>query len=86
MGVDDGYANLLGVFFRRRKQPLFLEAAVEFWLGSRGLYCPARISNWTQGNIPPSGHLGILWTTTMSSTLLLLPLMFAFIFAFVSDF
>jgi hypothetical protein len=33
--VDDGYANLLGDFFCRRKQPLFFEAALEFRLGSR---------------------------------------------------
>jgi hypothetical protein len=32
--MDDGYATGLGVFFRRCKQLLFLEAAVQFWLGS----------------------------------------------------
>jgi hypothetical protein len=84
--VDYGYTNLLGVFFRRRKQPLFFEAVLEFTGWVVRLNCPAMMLNWTLGAKPPGGHFEILWATTMTSTLLLLTLLFAFIFVFVRDF
>jgi hypothetical protein len=74
----------LGVFHGRRKQPLFFKAALlsSGWVVR--LYCPAMILNWILGAMPPGGHLGILWTTTMLSTVLLLRLA-AFIFSFLYD-
>jgi hypothetical protein len=64
--LDDGYAKLLGVFFSRRNQPLFFEADMSSGWVVR-LNCPAMMLNWTLGVMPPGGHFGILWTTTMSS-------------------
>jgi hypothetical protein len=57
--LDDGCTNLLGVFFNRRKQPLFFEAAVEFRLGSR-VVLPSHDIQLDPGRHTTLGPLGDL--------------------------
>jgi hypothetical protein len=57
--MDDGYATGLGVFLYRRKQPLFLEAAVKFWLGSR-VVLPTHDIQLDPGQHTTLGTLGYL--------------------------
>jgi hypothetical protein len=57
---DDGYATGLGVFLDCRKQPLFLEAAVEFWLGTSRVVLPSQDIQLDPGRHTTLGPLGDL--------------------------